>query len=224
MRTPLMRFVRFIVCTFLLYGAALLICHFVLERSQLIDLVSSCKIVSLGVLIVVSEGITRDIDPKKNKAVKRFSHTIALMSLGLVVLLVLSLLKLDFQQTALRPSLQTPFARLLEQVSYLAMCPLIAYAVLNFWVGFLRRDDTHIYTYARCYFVFADCTCVIPLLFVVIVPWFAGVSTSTESHVFFSGAVAVIVFTSNTVSKALEEFVDDETAQRIAARLGPKRA
>jgi len=211
------QFLWYLCITFGLYAAAIGGCHLCLQTVTLVEMVSACKAVSLTMLVIVSEGIAEDIDPKKNGDVQKLSRLINFFAFLLVVLLVLKLLRVDFDHLPLRPRV----TRLLDwtegRISILSTIPIFSYAALNLWVGFVRRSEEAIRSWARCYLLLADCTCLIPLVFVLFMLEFPGNSTPADSEDFLGGAIAMIVFASNTVSKAIDEFVDADIATKLAA-------
>lgn len=220
MALPTLVFVRFLVLTVLGYAAVGLLCEFAIKDPKLVVVVSAFKAVSLVALILVSEGIGRDIDRKSDRMVWYCNRAISLVSVFLVVLLAFKILNVKALEESLSPWALRTLTWLQGWVSLLSLLPLLAYAALNLWAGYLRNAPaTSLQHYARCYFVLADCTCVIPLLFLALLRLVHHSGDSEEFEVFFSGAVAVIIFVSNMVSKAVEVFIDDKMAEVLGERL-----
>lgn len=60
---------------------------------------------------------------------------------------------------------------------------------------------------ARCFFVFADCTCAMPLLFVLSLALVFHHLRGDPVETFVNGAMAMIILASNLVTKALDLFL-----------------
>lgn len=217
--TPAKEYAKFATWTVFLYGGFVFACHMAFSAPNLLELVAACKVASLLQLIIVSEGITKSINPTTDGDVKRFSRYITISAVILIVLLVIKMLHIDHRSTSLRPEFQLVTGYILSASAVLSVMPILAYAALNLWVGFFRTASSNMKLWARCYFVLADCTCVVPLIFVFGLMYFRGDSSAYDSDVFLSGALTIIILASNLLSKAIEEFFDENVVQHFAARI-----
>lgn len=193
--------------------------NWLLEKPSLNDFVGVCKLVSFCFLVILSEGITRDLE-KEDSDVRNANYFICVVALLLIVPLCLKILKAPIDQIAVNEAAREVISKVTKSITYLSVLPIFLYSLLNLWVGFFRpKRGTGLYAHARCYFLFADCPCAVPLLFVVVIMMLPARATGVESELFFNGAVTVIVFMSNTVSLALDIFLDDTKAKGIADQL-----
>jgi hypothetical protein len=185
------------------YGLAIIGGFIAIDKFGLAEAVITCKLVSLGGLIVVSEGISREITAA-DKDIRRWNRVIVTASIVLLVLLVLELLFVKIDASRLRGQVHEVVQFAFENIYWVSAIPIFAYAALNYWVGFLRGKNDEIEYSARCFFVFADCTCAMPLLFVLTLAWIFHQSQGAPVDTFVNGAMAMIIFASNIVTKALD--------------------
>lgn len=102
------------------------------------EAVAVCKIVSLGGLIVVSEGISREITGN-DVDIRRLNRAIVLVSVAILVFLTIELMFVNIDTASrLNEPIQIAARYIFSNIYWASALPIFSYAVLNFWVGFVR--------------------------------------------------------------------------------------
>ncbi|TVQ58285.1 MAG: hypothetical protein EA355_02340 [Rhodobacteraceae bacterium] len=226
-----------IVTKLLRYAASLVIAYmggvgFVfLFRAEptLVEIVSSCKIVSLLILIYANREIPESVDMRRHAGVARVNFLIIVFSGLILVMMVVKTVAADYASMAFPPRGEMAISLFSRNSYWLSVAPIFAYFMLDVWLAFVRRDAIATdHDNAMEFVVFRDLVCVAPLALVLalaeIYSTFARVPDARASaEFFFSGALAVILLSSAIATKALN-LVHEERGHAVTPTAMAPRA
>lgn len=219
-----------IVTKLLRYAASLVIAYmsgvgFVfLFRTEptLVEIVSSCKIVSLLILIYANREIPEAVDMNRHKGVARVNFLIIVFSGFILVMMVVKTVAADYASMAFPPQGELAISLFSRNAYWLSVAPIFSYFALDVWLAYVRRDASATdHDNAMEFVVFRDLVCVAPLALVLtLAEIYSTVSPLPDARAsaefFFSGALAVILLSSAIATKALN-LVHEERAHSAAA-------
>jgi hypothetical protein len=176
---------------------------------DLVDIVASCKIVSLIILLYTNREIPHNIDIAKQSDVRKINHVIIFVSTLVLTLMIIKTVVQDYS------ILDAPeHGRLLlsffnANSYWISTVPIFSYVLLDLFIAFGRNSTPSDRRIAIEFILFRDLVCALPLGLVLLlaeVYLFFEPHEGADAHAqfFFSGAIAVILLSSSISSRALD--------------------
>ena len=205
------RFYIYVVLSALGYVAVTAVTFLIKSTVDLVDIVTLGKIFSLSMLIVVNGDVASDNDMKKPD-IRISNYTILAVSLLLTIINTMKFFTLDIQNSSVSAAVKPVLQFLYSNVSWLSAFPLVAYAILDFYIAYLRTGTSLEKDVARKFLVFVDIPCVFPLIAIyALVVWcsqrFHADLVGVE--IFLSGSMAIVLMASAIATKAVEHYFGD---------------
>lgn len=190
----------------LLYLLATLFVIGFIADSNLTSLVISWKIVSLAHLIYEHRETPRAIELPR--PFKTFNDLILVCSFIIIALMFLKLFVDETGVGRMPPFGQTVMTMFKEHSHYVSIAPILAYFVFDLVLYDRTRDDPEKRRKVMQFLIYKDLFCTLPLLVVFLfTEIYAAVTdiTGDQIEIFFSGSIAVIVFSSAIATETLNE-------------------
>jgi hypothetical protein len=203
------RIMLYTLSLLVLYGLGIGFVFLFVPSPDLVDMVGSCKIVSLLILIYANREIPHAIDIDRHADVQRLNLGIISLSSLILILMIIKTIVQDYSVMAFPPA-GAFLVRFFENNSYwISTLPIFAYFLLDVFIAFVRRSPEEDRRIATEFIVFRDLVCALPLALVLLLTelyLFMSPYEDAErtAQLFFSGAIAVILLSSAISSKALD--------------------
>lgn len=194
------------------YPAVAVATLFVRETVTLVDVVTIGKIFSLVALLLVNGDVPRAVD-KEQRDIKAINYLILVGVIFIIIISSIKFLGLDFDESTTAPFIKSSLNIVYKHIFWISAFPLIAYAMLDFYIAYVRRGAQEEKRTATTFFVFVDMVCVLPLVlvyFLSIVHAEFITGEKFEAAIFSSGSMAIVLLSSAIATKAVDVFFEHE--------------
>ena len=178
------------------------------NNADLVDVVTMGKMLSLGLVLLVNGKITKEIDKNQND-IKRINQFLLVCVLLIIIITFIKFISIDINKSSASTELKYLISLFYASIYWIGIFPLIGYAILDFYIAYIRRSTIEEKNVAKTFFIFVDIACVFPLLLIYIITisytkFFT--SKPLNEEVFMSGSMAVVLMSSAIATKAVEIF------------------
>jgi hypothetical protein len=223
--STIVRIILYTVSLLAAYGLGILWVFMFVASPDLIDMVSSCKIVSLIILIYANREIPHAIDIGKHADVQNLNLLIISMSSLILILMIIKTIVQDYSLIGFPPAGYKIISFFSSNSYWLSTMPVFAYAFFDVFIAFIRKSPPDDRRIAIEFIIFRDLVCALPLAMVLLLTelyLFMSTYPNAEQNaqLFFSGAIAVILLSSSISSKALDLM---QSRRRAAEAAGEPR-
>jgi len=199
------------------YAAVTASAYLIKDTVTLVDVVTIGKIFSLIALLLVNGDVPRAVD-KQERDIKIINY---LILIGVILITIISSIKflgLDLNESTASPIIKSALGVIYKHIFWLSALPLIAYAILDFYIAYFRRGRLQEQQTALKFFVFVDMVCVLPLALVYILSIIHAefiTGEKFEAAAFSSGSMAIVLLSSAIATKAVDVFLESENSNTI---------
>jgi hypothetical protein len=207
--TTILRVILYTLSLLVLYGLGILWVFVFVASPNLIDMVSSCKIVSLLILIYANREIPHAIEIDKHSDVQNLNLAIISVSSLILILMIIKTIVQDYSLVGFPPTGHAIISYFSGNSYWISTVPVFAYFLLDVYIAVFRRSPPEDRRIATEFIIFRDLVCALPLAMVLLLTelyLFMSPYPDAEQNaqLFFSGAIAVILLSSAISSKALD--------------------
>ena len=205
------------------YAGGIAFVFLFVNQPGLVDIVSSCKVVSLLILIYANREIPETIELENHADVSFLNFAIIIVSGLILVLMVIKIVAEPLAPAELPPGGRFVIDFFSRNSYWISVIPVFAYVALDGFIAFVRHRPGADRANAMEFIVFRDLVCAAPLALVLLLAEVYGHTAQSEpaaratAEVFFSGALAVILLSSAIATKALNRLQHDRARAAAAA-------
>lgn len=182
------------------------------NNADLVDVVTMGKMLSLGLVLLVNGKITTEID-KNQKDIKRINQFLLICIIFIIIITFIKSMGLDINKSSASTELKYLIGLFSNSIYWIGIFPLIGYAILDFYIAYIRRGTIDEKNVAKTFFIFVDIACVFPLVLIYIITIsYSKILTSKplNEEIFMSGSMAVVLMSSAIATKAVEIFFSNK--------------
>jgi hypothetical protein len=190
------------------YVAVIVATFLIKYEVTLVDIVTSGKIFSLFMLLVVNGEIASEID-KNQKDIKIINYSILVIVILITIVTTMKFLELDITKSNASNFIKSTIEFTYSNIFWISAFPLIAYSFLDCYIAYFKKGSDQEKEVAKKFLIFVDLTCIFPLVLVYILATVYSkiiVSGQDGIEVFTSGSMAIVLMSSAIATKAVEEY------------------
>ncbi len=175
---------------------------------SLVDVVTIGKIFSLFMLLIVNGEIATDID-KRQKDIRIINCGILIVVIVITIITAMKFCGLDLEKSSISWFAKIILKFIYYNIFWISAFPLIAYAILDGYIAYMRNGTKKEKEVAVKFIVFVDLVCIFPLVLVyILTAIYSKIVTSqvVGLEVFTSGSMAIVLMSSAIATKAVESY------------------
>ncbi|MBV1865789.1 MAG: hypothetical protein KUG74_15320 [Rhodobacteraceae bacterium] len=186
---------------------------------SLIDVVDSCKLASLAMVLIVNGHIAHGID-RNQGIVVFFNYVVLFFTLIATIFLALKIFGIGTTPPSMDAEwIEAKFYFLQKNLVFFTAIPIVGYSLIDLFISLfgaknfrgdtedIRKDRGNEKRMARNFFVYADLPALLPLALAMI--FILGRFTHFDQYdrdLFLSGAMAIIILSSSICSLAVQMY------------------
>lgn len=208
---------RHILVTSAVFAFSTIVIVSVQNEVTVADLSNALKLVSLFILILINGEIAHGID-REQVDIKRMNQTILGFTIIVTAILISKMIGLRLDGETTSAGFQRIFSAFQDYILWLTIAPIVLYAMLDFYIAFVRNSNKREKVVAKSYILFVDAPIVFPLIFVIIIAigHIAMVGDTSSIDIFVSGAVSLVIVASSIAAKVVDD-IDDSFLDQVLA-------